>query len=187
MSGPSAPRGRSPSRLCRWARRRSTSRSPICAARSIPMPIRWPIFRLSTWPAPIASMTACCGPWRRAGKGRAICWWWPIAAWRNCPSACWSHSPVTLVPDQPGKPPFGDYQNNSLADPRRLHHLAALGRLAEGAGHPGRGARRPPRPFVGFGDPWFNAAGGERRPGRRGGAQLASAGMVDARRQDEVP
>ncbi len=82
---------------------------------------------------------------------------------------------VTLVPDQPGKPPFGDYRTIPWlirdASITALPSVASLKALATLAAAPSAA-----QPFAGFGDPWFNAE--EASEGRAEEAQLAAAGMV---------
>ncbi len=85
--------------------------------------------------------------------------------------------PVTLVPDQPGKPRFMDYQtipwlirDASITSLPSVSSLKALATLAAA----------PPaaRAFVGFGDPWFNAEEAEQGRADEAAAQLASVGMI---------
>jgi CHAT domain-containing protein len=83
--------------------------------------------------------------------------------------------PVTILPDQPGTPPFTGYRKVAWlirqASITNLPSVASLKALATLAAAPGA-----PKPFVGFGDPWFNAQ--EAKEGRADEAaaiQLASA------------
>jgi CHAT domain-containing protein len=65
-------------------------------------------------------------------------------------------NPVTVLSDQPGKPPFEGYQKVPWlireASITSLPSVASLKALATLAAAPAA-----PKPFVGFGDPWFNA------------------------------
>ncbi len=85
-------------------------------------------------------------------------------------------SPVTLLPDQPGKPPFDGYRSVPWlireASITSLPSVASLKALIMLAAAPAAA-----RPFVGFGDPWFNAQeAAEGRAEEAAAIQLASAG-----------
>jgi CHAT domain-containing protein len=78
--------------------------------------------------------------------------------------------PVTLLPDQPGKPPFGGYRSVPWlireASITSLPSVASLKALITLAAAPPAA-----RAFVGFGDPWFNAE--EAKEGRADEAAAA--------------